>query len=456
MTDHAPRLLQLVDCYLIRKPEFSARILIFGMVLAVSPILNSCIHEQSSQDEILPVLAEDSATEGYRVLSYFNKGIGTEWKMVYGSGYLEPESNRFLQAPMAVRIIGTNNPSNSIEKNFQKPENVCGDANISFKFWAESQANLTNVQLFSLTLIGGKDLKDSATYAYQHQVRNSQLTDAGHWTRINQAIRAFNISSTFDCNSVKRIRIRLSALNGLEDTLILGELAVYPSPLAKAALIITEDDQWADFDTNAIPAMRKYGFKGTVYANAGLLGVYNKMNLGRLKTLQDSGGWTIGSHLWIHDSITALTDDSAERSLMMNAEFLRRNGFTGYQHFAYPYGRSDRAKDSIVRMHTKTARLTTGWPAGDVVPFSDPYRLRVLGFLGEGVSLEMAKGAVKLMVDNRTAGIIGVHQIVTGGSLNGRKWYKADWEALMDYIQTLVEQDKVKVYSLEEFLESSR
>ncbi len=433
------------------RPNFLIGLLLV-MAFKQGPFANiSCLEPNIFPDDFLPTRPEDKGIVGYHVRSYFNKPINTEWNRVYGSGLLESDSAHYLMAPKALRVIGDNYSTTYLEKALEPPENVCSDANLSLKFWAPNMANLASVQVFGIQLISGIRLEDNAIYTIHHQVRNPQLFDTGHWSRVNLAVRVFNSTPGFDCHSVSRIRIGLSAKPGLNDTLIFGELGFYPSPLPPAVLFITEDDQWANFDTNGVPAMRRYGFSGNIYVNGSSVGAVNKMGMARLKVLQDSGGWTIGSHLWTHDSITSLTNDSADRSMKRNAGFLQCNGFTGFRHFAYPYGKSDLAKDSIVKLNAQTARLVVGWPEGEALPFSDPYRLRVLGFLQNGVTLDMAKSVILNLVNNRMASIIGVHEIVASGLLDSNKWYRADWEELLAYVDTFVQQGRLKVYSIEAF-----
>ena len=418
--------------------------------------LSACLFRSGPENGSgqLPIPVEDSAIAGLEVRSFFNRKPGREWKMVYGTGVLEEESRAFIEPPRSARLIAPDSNSTIIEKILAPPVNVCGDMDVSLKISAPSQANLSSVYHMTIGLIGGPTLDYSATYNFHHLVREIYLLHPGRWSRINMSLRTFTTSPKFDCSKVSRVRIALNASPGVTDTINLGQLSFYPSPLETAALLITEDDAWADFETYGIPALRKHGFPATIYANAGLIGTGTKMELERLKVLQDSGGWTIANHLWMHDTITNLSNDSAARSILHNLEFLRDAGFTGYTHFAYPYGQADRAKDSVVRSLCASARLTLGWPQGEALPFSDPYRLRVLGFLTNQVKLEMAKQTIRQLVENRTAGIMGVHEIVEGAATDGNKWSRADWEALIDYMAAFVSEGRLKVYSLEGFIKS--
>ena len=415
-------------------------------------ILCSCFTTVTEQPDEFNPSAEDSAFSGYQVRSYFNGRAGMEWKVVYGSGSLKEDKSYFYESPSSMQLIALDTESTVIEKILNPTQNVCGDIFVSVKLMASSRANLSGVRFLTISLIGGKNYLDDASYSFHQPVRDTQVTDPGQWSRVNMVLNMFKISPTFDCRNISRVRIRLSAQPGFRDTLNFGELAFDPSPLQKAALIITEDDQWADFDTNGLPVMRKYGFPGTIYANCGLLGDTRKMSLERLKTLQDSGGWTIANHMWLHDTITNLTDDSAARSLQHNSEFMQANGLRGFRYFAYPYGLFDRAKDSVVRANSESARLVLGWPEGEALPYPDRYRLRVIGFLDNKVTVKMAKSVLRQIIENKTAGILGVHEIVTSGPLDSRKWLREDWETTMDYVKDLVDEEKLTVYSLEDYM----
>ncbi len=439
-------------------------------------LLGSCHFATKPQSNPTPVpptienyapMPEDSVISGYHVRSYFNAGAGKEWKVVYGDGLLlqdsllRDDSIQFFTASSSMRMVASDLKSTVIEKILTTPENVCGDVFMSLKLMAEQKENLSHIQVLSLSLIGGKNYIDSANGEFQHQIQDSLLIAPEQWTRINMVIGTFKRSPTFDCHKVERVRIRFAAKPGFHDTLRFGELAFYPSPLSKAALIITEDDQWASFDTNGVPALQKYGFPASIYANCGLLGAFNKMTLVRLKTLQDSGGWTIANHLWLHDTITTLSDDSATRSIQHNSEFMQANGLKGDKYFAYPYGIYNRAKDAIVRKNSENARLVTGWSEGEALPYFDRYHLRVVGFLEKKVTLEMAKVGIDRLVSNKTAGILGVHEIIltkTGdrNELDTRKWFKSDWEALIDHIKAKVDQGVLKLYTLDDYMKEVR
>jgi len=437
------RLLRMNSKYLILVSFTAVSFLEFYGLNACNSNSSTKVEDTTTISKPIPIVPQPH--------SYFNKDLGLEWKYVYGSGSMAIDEAHFLQPPHALKIIAQNPATSIIEKQLESPIDVCSDMDISLQFWASSTQNLSGIGNFSIMLISGSDLKDNASYPYETRVHNPLLTDAGHWTTINLTLNAYTKSPTFNCYTVSRIRISLSSKLDLQDSLTIGELSIRASILKKAILLITEDDQWADFDTNATPILQKYHFPATIYANGGLLGVYNKLGLERLKTLQDSGGWTIANHLWTHDSITNLSNDSAFRSMKMNSEFLRDRGFTGYKHFAYPYGRTDRAKDSIARGYLESARLVEGDAIGQSLPYGDKYRLPVLGFLQSGVTLDLAKNAIKNLVENKTVGILGVHQIVVSGVLNGNKWYRSDWEALIEYVHGFVTENKLEVMSLEDF-----
>jgi peptidoglycan/xylan/chitin deacetylase (PgdA/CDA1 family) len=421
--------------------------------IILAATLSGCLFVKDDEaiDPPLPVPVEDSSIVGIRVLSFFNRLKEGEWKQVYGDGTLENEPNAYIQSPGSARLIANDSNSTVIEKWLSPAQNVCGDMNVSLKVSAPSQENLSSVYRISIQMIGGPDLSYSATSNFHHLIREVQLLYPQHWTRLNIPILGFTSTDKFNCTRVQRLRISLNAGPGNTDTLNLGQISLFPSTLKYAVLLITEDDQWASFEEHGIPALRKHQFPATIYANAGLAGTSSKMSMERLKVLQDSGGWTIANHMWEHDTITRLSNDSAARSILKNAAFLRSHGITGYNHFAYPYGLVDRAKDSVVRQICTSARLTLGWPQGEVLPYADPYRLRVVGFLTNEVKLDAAIQAVRQLVINKTAGMLGVHEIVETGPLDGNKWLRSDWDSLMQVVRHYSDEGLLHVLSLEEF-----
>jgi peptidoglycan/xylan/chitin deacetylase (PgdA/CDA1 family) len=416
--------------------------------------LSGClVPGQTANQEDDPIAGpdDDSDLTGIRVSSFFNMGSGKEWVKIYGNGSLADQQSPVIKLPASMLLTARENGSTIIEKILAPPLNLCDEPNISIKISAPSLGNISSLAGLNMSLIGGTDYTNNASYNLGHFNRELYLMPTQRWVRINMAYPSLKFGTDYDCSKVSRIRLALYAPQAAPDTLSLGKLSFYPNPLDRAVLLITEDDQWTDFETNGLPAMRKHGFPGTIYANAGLVGTGTKMSLESLKNLQDSAGWTIANHMWLHDSITTLSNDSAAKSIRRNSEFLKAAGFTGYTHFAYPYGLADREKDSVVRSTCASARLTLGWGEGEPIPFSDPYRLHTIGFLDNTVTLDMAKEALQQLAGFRTAGILGVHEIVTEGALDSRKWLRSDWEALLDYIRLLVDQGQLSVYSLEEF-----
>ena len=123
---------------------------------------------------------------------------------------------------------------------------------------------------------------------------------------------------------------------------------------------LTFDDGYADFVTDAVPLLRRYGFTATVYVLPGRIGGSNEWDkLGpRKRLLTEDGiraaaaaGMEIGSHGLLH---TDLTDPSADDELLA-AETARSRALlravTGGEvtGFCYPYGSVDARSVDAVR-----------------------------------------------------------------------------------------------------------
>jgi peptidoglycan/xylan/chitin deacetylase (PgdA/CDA1 family) len=110
---------------------------------------------------------------------------------------------------------------------------------------------------------------------------------------------------------------------------------------------LTFDDGYADFLTEVLPALDRYGFKATVFVIAGALGGHNSWDeSGPRKALMTTAGvrraadagMEIGSHSLSHVQLPRLGDsdlaDEVDRSRQILTEITGR-AVTG---FCYPYG----------------------------------------------------------------------------------------------------------------------
>jgi peptidoglycan/xylan/chitin deacetylase (PgdA/CDA1 family) len=127
------------------------------------------------------------------------------------------------------------------------------------------------------------------------------------------------------------------------------------SPLPGRAVLITFDDGYADFLTEAWPLLRRYGFPATVFLVAEEVGGSNRWDrafgeevplLGwrEIRRLRDQGV-EFGSHSLSHRRLSAVSPTDVVREAAASRAILQAELGTAVRAFAYPFG----AEDAVVR-----------------------------------------------------------------------------------------------------------
>ncbi|MET8606990.1 polysaccharide deacetylase family protein [Streptomyces rubiginosohelvolus] len=121
---------------------------------------------------------------------------------------------------------------------------------------------------------------------------------------------------------------------------------------------LTFDDGYADFLHEALPVLRKHGFRATVYVLPGRPGGVNEWDpLGPRKPLLThegvrrvaAAGMEVGSHGLYHRDLTGLSDEELRRETRDSRELI--GDLTGSlpEGFCYPYGILDRRVTQAAR-----------------------------------------------------------------------------------------------------------
>lgn len=115
---------------------------------------------------------------------------------------------------------------------------------------------------------------------------------------------------------------------------------------------VTFDDSWQSFYDLARPTMDSYGYRGTLYTIADVIGTTNKLTLPELRIMQYNSGWDVAGHAYSSAnhgqvngfaSLTAAQTNDDFRNLKL---WLNANGFTG-DTFAYPKGHFGVTTDNV-------------------------------------------------------------------------------------------------------------
>ena len=161
-----------------------------------------------------------------------------------------------------------------------------------------------------------------------------------HFIRVNPNPRdqlGFNLSVT--PNDFEQ-QMAYLANNGYH-SLDVGQLALalkQKTVLPSKPVVITFDDGFRDFYTNAFPILQKYNLHAESYVITGFVGGGDYMTWDMLREVQRSGLVTIGSHTVNHRYLTAFAPSLVTAELANSkAELENKLGVT-VTDFCYPYG----------------------------------------------------------------------------------------------------------------------
>lgn len=328
-------------------------------------------------------------------------------------------------------------------------KNICADSFFRVSFRFTNKANIMNLN--SLTLYVANNGTNLISYeAGSFSIRDTGETYPGEWQHLYLMRKQFTTIGTYNCATVDTIAIGFRAQTGTFDTITLGEVASYPGRYGKATMIIHEDDQWLSWLTDGVPKLDSLGYKHTIYVNTGRLGVVNFSNFSQLDSLRNRGLCDFGSHLYQHDTATAIPLDSLKVSLTRNRDFMIAAGWDSPRRFAYPFGLHNLRIDSAMRAWDMVdfARLTNSSIGEPSVIGNNPFSQRTYVSLGNTVSLADGTALVDSLVSRRAVGIFLFHQIgPVGCTEDGNTWCKDKFLAFMNHVKTKVDAGTLQVLS---------
>lgn len=123
----------------------------------------------------------------------------------------------------------------------------------------------------------------------------------------------------------------------------------------KKPVILTFDDGFIDFYTNAFPLLKKYNIKATVFMVVNYINCENYCTLDALKEMRDSGIIKIESHTLTHPYLTSLSISNIEEQVNKSADLLNDYLGTNTNALCYPYGDYNNQVDGIVKKKYKFA-----------------------------------------------------------------------------------------------------
>jgi peptidoglycan/xylan/chitin deacetylase (PgdA/CDA1 family) len=130
-------------------------------------------------------------------------------------------------------------------------------------------------------------------------------------------------------------------------------------PLPKKPVVLTFDDGYKDFYTDALPILQKHQVKATAYIITGFIGKPNYMSLPQLTEVKKSGLIEIGAHTVHHIDLKHATLKQAEDEIKGSKVALEKLFGEPVTTFAYPSGRFNEQAIQVVKEAGFTTAVST-------------------------------------------------------------------------------------------------
>ena len=110
-------------------------------------------------------------------------------------------------------------------------------------------------------------------------------------------------------------------------------------PLPKKSVILTFDDGYDDFASNAFPILKEYGFKATVFIVTGLIENKGYLTWEQAQEMARDGSILFANHTWSHHNV-GTDKEIIEREITLADTQLGEHGLNNPKTFSYPHGLS--------------------------------------------------------------------------------------------------------------------
>jgi len=187
-------------------------------------------------------------------------------------------------------------------------------------------------------------------------------------------------------------------------------------PLPKKTIILTFDDAYRSFKDLAIPLLKKYGFKASVFVPLAFLGKTNIWDRGNdpimtadeLKQIAAGGAVEIGLHSFLHRNYADLALQDMEEDLKNCYSLMDFHHIPFVRVLAYPYGGFPRKDPDLKSKMTdlfNRLELDYALRIGNRVnpyPIRSPYEIKRIDIKGGDsfftFRIKLKKGRVKLFI----------------------------------------------------------
>jgi peptidoglycan/xylan/chitin deacetylase (PgdA/CDA1 family) len=136
--------------------------------------------------------------------------------------------------------------------------------------------------------------------------------------------------------------------------LLKGELV-----LATKSAVLTFDDGYRDFYTDAFPILKKYQMKSTIFLISSFLGRNDFLTLDQVTEMLSSGLIEVGSHTLHHANLKKANLSYATDEIVQSKANLEKLFGIPVESFAYPYGAYDDQAVKLVKEASYSAAVST-------------------------------------------------------------------------------------------------
>ncbi|MBI5451894.1 polysaccharide deacetylase family protein [Candidatus Gottesmanbacteria bacterium] len=130
------------------------------------------------------------------------------------------------------------------------------------------------------------------------------------------------------------------------------------SRLSSKDVILTFDDGYEDFYTDAFPILKKYQMKATLYVVNNFIGLKGYLNEGEVREIIDSGLVEIGAHTLDHVYLKRAPLSYARKQIFESKKLLEDKFGIKVDTFAYPYGAFSKEVADLVKEASYTAAVS--------------------------------------------------------------------------------------------------
>jgi peptidoglycan/xylan/chitin deacetylase (PgdA/CDA1 family) len=128
------------------------------------------------------------------------------------------------------------------------------------------------------------------------------------------------------------------------------------TPVAPKSVLITFDDAYGDFSTDAFPILQSMGYKATVFVPTGLMDNPGYLNWNQIASM--NGSILFANHTWSHKNVGGLKA-TMEYEISTADTQLSDRGLNSPKVFAYPYGFDSKIAESFLNSLGYRAAFTT-------------------------------------------------------------------------------------------------